>query len=112
MSHLTIPVLIATPASSIGVARAHEPALLVSIDARANRDGKRLIAWRKDAAFNVIVTNVSDKPIRIWAHWCSWGNDTITFALTDEDGTTTFARSARNTWTINFPDYYELAPQE
>lgn len=94
-------------------AEAAEPPLLVSIGVTANANGLRLIHVNgKDATFPVVITNVSDKPLRIWAQWCSWGNRSIQFQLEGADGTKTSAVSAVMAWTMNFPDFYELKPGE
>lgn len=98
--------------------RCEEPSLLISIgvpaDTPADNDipSERIIQRRKDAFFYVVVTNLSDKPVRIWKQWCSWGGDSVRFSFRDEMGNPGLAVSARSTWTVNFPDFYELAPRE
>lgn len=64
------------------------------------------------AHFDVIVTNTSDKPQRIWREWCSWGYYGLTFEFTDENGKKWFACKKGRGWTMNAPDRWTLEPHE
>jgi len=100
-------------------AGAEESGLMVSIAIPANESGDRWIVYkgsdddfRQSATFPVVLTNVSDKPIRLWESWSSWGHDNLTFELTAKDGTKTSAQSARSTWFLDSASHYEIAPRE
>ena len=64
------------------------------------------------AHFDVIVTNTSDKPQRIWREWCSWGYFGLTFEFKDENGKKWFAKKEGQDWTVNAPDWWTLEPHE
>jgi ankyrin repeat protein len=54
--------------------------------------------------FNVLLTNRSDKPIRLWYQFCEPGHDTLNFRITDKNG---------NSWTMRrvpLDDYWDNFP--
>jgi hypothetical protein len=97
-------------------ARADEPkqppALSVRIvPDRAGDDGARSITlWQPSSHFNVVVTNISDKPVRLWREWCSWGYFALSFVVTDEAGKAAVVKKSPRDWDKNYPDWTELAP--
>lgn len=53
--------------------------------------------------FHVVVTNLSNAPIRVWKDWCSWGYDSLSFEARDSIGRE-FVISKRNWgWDNNVP---------
>lgn len=62
--------------------------------------------------FHVIVTNTSDKPVRLWTDRFSWGYDNLSFDLIGDDGGVTHIAKRPRDWTKNFPDWQVLAPGE
>lgn len=62
--------------------------------------------------FHVLVTNVSDKPVRLWTDRYSWGYDSLSFELLQGDGKVTPIIKKPRGWDKNFPDWLELQPGE
>jgi hypothetical protein len=60
--------------------------------------------------FHVVITNVSDKPVRIWSDLCSWGYFCLTFEVRDRDGRTRTVKRKTRGWDANAPDPESLAP--
>ena len=89
-----------------------KPALRVSIAVPANNGRRAIILNRPDSHFHVVVTNVSDKPVRLWREWCSWGYFNLTFKVTDGAGEEFVAKKTQHEWTKNYPDFQDLAPGE
>lgn len=65
-----------------------------------------------NAHFYVVVSNTSNKPQRIWQEWCSWGYFGLTFELSDETGKKWVAKKNGGWWTMNFPSYWRLDPED
>jgi uncharacterized repeat protein (TIGR01451 family) len=109
-------IIAAALALSPEVVRSEQPPLLISIGVPADPQGKRELMWgehlRKDYWFPVVVTNLSDKPVRIWEQGCSWGNQSIFFEATEKDGALTTARLQIKPPTETVPDFYEIAPKD
>ena len=65
-----------------------------------------------ESVFYVVLTNTSDKPIRIFEDWSSWGMFSISFEGKWPDGTTyKLERSRDVVFTRNFPAVFEVRPQ-
>jgi hypothetical protein len=62
--------------------------------------------------FHVLVTNVSDKPLRLWTDQYSWGYENLSFEQILDDGTVIEIRKKAREWRKNFPDWLELQPGE
>jgi hypothetical protein len=62
--------------------------------------------------FYVLLTNVSNKPVRVWQEWCSWGYYNLQFEIVEKNGTKHLVTKKPTGWTRNFPDYVELTPNE
>jgi hypothetical protein len=60
--------------------------------------------------FYVVVTNISDKQLRLWREWSSWGYYNLSFVIKDDDGKTTVVKKGRQAWTRNFPDWTMIPP--
>jgi hypothetical protein len=60
--------------------------------------------------FYVVVTNVSQEPIRLWREWCSWGYYNLSFKVTDDTGKTTVVKKKPREWRKNYPDSTILGP--
>ena len=58
--------------------------------------------------FHVLVTNVSNKPIRLWTDRFSWGYDNLSFELIGADGKVTRIAKKPRAWWKNYPDWLEL----
>jgi len=65
-----------------------------------------------ESHFHVLISNVSDKPQKIWREWCSWGYYALSFEITDESGKTWTATKKARDWDKNFPDSWTLAAKE
>jgi hypothetical protein len=72
--------------------------------------GHRTLNERKH--FHVVITNVSDKPVRLWTDRFSWGYDNLSFEAIAADGSVTPIAKRPRDWTKNYPDWHELAAGE
>ena len=89
-----------------------KPPLAVRIVPAANGDAQaRSIDLSQDKAhFDVVLTNVSDKPVRLWKEWCSWGYFCLSFEVQDGTGKLTAVRKTPRGWDKNFPSFQTLQP--
>ncbi len=62
--------------------------------------------------FWVVVTNSSDKPVRLWREWCSWGWYSLSFRVTDSAGKVVEVKKGPRGWRKNYPDATVLQPGE
>lgn len=62
------------------------------------------------APFYVIVTNQSDRPVRVWREWCSWGYFALSLEAKTPDGRAFQIKKKPTAWTKNFPDYFIILP--
>ena len=62
-------------------------------------------------SFPVVVTNTSDKPVKVWREWCSWGYYNLSLRLEIGDKDVELVKPPRG-WGKNYPDAAELAPGE
>jgi hypothetical protein len=62
--------------------------------------------------FHALVTNTSDKPVRLWTDRFSWGYDNLSFDLIGDGGEVVRITKNPRDWTKNYPDWLELAPGE
>ncbi|EMN01814.1 hypothetical protein LEP1GSC021_1623 [Leptospira noguchii str. 1993005606] len=61
--------------------------------------------------FHVLVKNVSNKEIRIWKDWNSWGYDNLSFQIqTDQENINIYKEGKE--WLKNFPDFWSIKPNE
>ena len=51
-----------------------------------------------------MITNVSDKPVRIWNDQCSWGYFCLSFEVRAPDGQTRTVKKKHRGWDANAPD--------
>ena len=58
--------------------------------------------------FYVVITNISDKPVRLWREWSSWGYYTLSFVVTDDKGKMKVVKKGMMAWTKNYPDWTVL----
>ena len=93
--------------------RGADPDITVAISVLPNRQGERTIEYNgHDPHFHVIVSNISDKPQKIWREWCSWGYYSLSFELSDKSGKKWVAKKGMSVWTKNYPDWSTLKPHE
>jgi hypothetical protein len=105
-------VLYATPATSADLKPTDR--VTVRIVPMTHRDDgvRGLTLWNPALPFHVVVTNVSNQPLRLWREWCSWGYYNLSFEVTDEDGKTTTVKKKQRGWRKNYPDWFLVAPSE
>ena len=73
--------------------------------------GDRAIALRDPSQhFYVVVSNISQEPVRLWQEWCSWGYCTLSFTVIDADGKTIVVKKAERAYMRNFPDWTLVPP--
>ena len=66
--------------------------------------GRTIELYQPTQHFDVVVTNVSDRPVRLWREWCSWGYFSLSFVATGEDGKSVAVRKKPRGWDRNYPD--------
>jgi len=97
-------------------AKAEEKSLPISIALAipAGRQGEKEVDYSAGpTVIHVVVTNVSDKPLRLWQDWCSWGYGALTFVFGGEDGRTWTGRPEQlMVFCRNYADWWNLAPHE
>jgi len=109
------PLIIALVAliSLTETTNAEESPISVSIAIPTERSTNRILYYRdKTTHFHVIVSNISDKPQRIWHEGCSWGYYGLSFEFADEHGKKWTANKKQKPWRRNFPDWWILEPHE
>jgi beta-lactamase regulating signal transducer with metallopeptidase domain len=87
--------------------------LAVSI-AVPERDGKRIIDLRKPTShFNVVVTNLTKRDLRLWETWNSWGYFNLSFDVLDDKGNVvnSIVKKPRG-WTVNGVTWITVKPGE
>jgi hypothetical protein len=85
------------------------PDLSVSIAIGKRFGTSRSIEYRDaQSHFHVVLRNESDKPLRLWREWCSWGYFCLTFAATTADGKVHEIKKGDQAWTKNYPDFEQL----
>src|SRR5262245_12383625 len=63
--------------------------------------GRRPISLGARAeVFHVVITNVSEQPVRLWREWCSWGYFNLRFEAEVGGRTLLLAKKPRG-WTRN-----------
>jgi hypothetical protein len=63
--------------------------------------------------FHVLITNISQKPQRIWEGWNSWGWYNLSFEVTDSSGGLLYKlEHKKRKWTVNFPSIVSINPGE
>lgn len=102
-------------AGSMG-ARRSEAAIPVPLDVRIvptsyrEEVGRAIRFGPTSPHFHVVVTNISDKPVRLWREWCSWGYFNLSFDVTDESGRSVTVRKRERVWHKNWPDWDVISP--
>jgi hypothetical protein len=74
------------------------------------KTGRAIELYRPSQHFHVVVTNVSDEPIRLWREWCSWGYFNLSFEVTNGDGRPIAVRKRDRAWDKNYPDWEIIPP--
>jgi hypothetical protein len=101
---------LAAPAFTAG--DAPKPELTVSIAAPENHGSRSIIINQPDSHFHVVVTNVSDKPQKLWREWCSWGYYDLSFKCINSLGEESVVVKQPREWTKNYPDWQSIPPGE
>lgn len=57
-----------------------------------------------DPHFYVIITNQTDRPLKVWREWNSWGHDSLTFTVQPKEGATFTLAKPPAAWLWNGPD--------
>ena len=72
--------------------------------------GRTIELYQPSQHFDVVVTNVSGRPVRLWREWCSWGYFSLSFVVTGEDGKSVAVRKKPRGWFKNYPDATIVPP--
>ncbi len=99
-------LMLAIPASSADNPPANLQPLSITIAPTGGRnDTRNLDLSTPQQHFHVVIHNKSEKPVKLWQEWCSWGWHNLTFEIIDADGTTTIAKKKARGWDKNFPSH-------
>jgi hypothetical protein len=71
--------------------------------------GRPISLFDASRHFSVILTNVSQAPIRLWQDWCSWGYFNLSFEIADQNGNHVTISRKMKEWEKNFPDWMTIA---
>jgi hypothetical protein len=95
-------------------ASAGESAIALSIAVPVLAPGKErsIVAFDRHSHFAVIIINVSDKPQRVVAEGNSWGDQALSFEITDKSGKKFLARRVETFRAKNMLHWWVLQPQE
>ena len=74
------------------------------------RGGRTIVLSNPSDHFHIIITNTSDKPVRLWRDWCSWGEQTLSFQITDENGKAFLVKRLPREYTKSYPDWSTVPP--
>ncbi|WP_061296132.1 hypothetical protein [Leptospira interrogans] len=97
----------------LGCFKTEQRSLEVSIAIPGNDKEKSLTINESSdkISFHVLVKNISNKEIRIWKDWNSWGYDNISFQIqTDQESISIYKEG--KAWDKNFPDFWSVKPNE
>jgi hypothetical protein len=97
----------------VTVVCAADPTISVSIAVPPRDDGVRYLEDRgPESHFHVVVTNLSNKPQRVWSTSFSKGYSALSFEMTDKNGTKWIAKRRERDWPRNIPSWWSLPPGE
>ncbi|MGH7992986.1 MAG: hypothetical protein ACREDQ_05685 [Limisphaerales bacterium] len=77
-----------------------------------SHDGRAPFGYRHHDNFHVLLTNVSNKPVRLWQEWCYWGYYCLQIEVVGKNGTIHLLKKKPTNFLINFQDYVELQSGE
>ena len=97
-------------ASEPAVREPASPDLLVAIAVPDRRGGRVVELIDERSHFHVVVTNVSEHPVRLWREWCSWGYYNLSFEITLPGGKKLVAKKHARPWKKNYPDFCTIEP--
>jgi hypothetical protein len=66
--------------------------------------------YRHYNKFHVLLTNVSNEPVRVWQEYVSWGYYCLQLEIIDQDGIKHLLKKKPITFYSNAPDYVILQP--
>lgn len=82
---------------------------IVPTDFKEER-GRSINLGYDTAHFHVVLTNISDKPLRLCNDTCSWGYFALSFEVKDESGKTTKVTKQGMPWSTLFAHYLTVPP--
>jgi hypothetical protein len=93
---------------------ADEPSVLsVELALPARMGKQRLLEFRgPESHFHVVIRNVTDRPLRLWREWCSWGYFNLSLAVELPGGKSVEVKKKARGWDKNYPDWEEIGPRE
>ncbi|WP_435016226.1 hypothetical protein TA3x_003790 [Tundrisphaera sp. TA3] len=74
------------------------------------KTGRSIVLRQPSDHFAVVITNVSDRPVKLWREWCSNGYFNLSFVATGEDGEPVVVRKKPRGWDKNYPDATIVPP--
>lgn len=86
----------------------------VSVAISAARDEANKLTIDRSGVFSVVLTNHTDKPLRIWSERCQWGYGTISFRVSPDGKQFTnmlMRPRAASDWENLPPDVVHIAPK-
>ena len=74
--------------------------------------GRAIELYRPSDHFHVVVTNVSDRRVKLWREWCGWGYANLSFIVIGDDGRSVTVSKKPKAWRKNYPDSIIVDPGE
>jgi hypothetical protein len=109
-------VCVFSAALSVSGGTAEPPAAPLTLRIVPSRNdeatGRSIGLSARPPQFHVVVTNTSDRPVRLWREWCSWGYFNLSFVVTRDGGRPVTVRKKPRGWDRNFPDATLVPPGE
>jgi hypothetical protein len=96
--------VVATPERDEGA----DPVTVRIVPTSCGDDARRSL---RTEHFFVVVSNTSEKPVRLWKEFCSWGYTTLSFQVEGQSGKrSVVVKTRRPVWRKNTPDWMTITP--
>ena len=80
---------------------------------RGNHTKPQIQITRPSSHFHVVITNQSNRNVRLWEAWNSWGHASLTFDVLDKTGKSLgMIEKIPFSQAVDIPTYLELSPKQ
>ena len=77
----------------------------------SNPDGSRVLSMDRYPRFHVQLVNISEKTLRLWKDWNSWGWFNLALKVETKEGIA-YLQKKQVTWNGDFSDFWQIEPGE
>ncbi|EMY16126.1 hypothetical protein LEP1GSC043_2940 [Leptospira weilii str. Ecochallenge] len=84
----------------------------IAIPGNDNEKGFMIYESSNKITFHVLVKNVSNKEVRIWQGWNSWGYYNLSFQIQINQENVDIYKTQEKEWPKNFPAFWSIKPNE